>query len=177
MNKKTLWVCRTAVMIAVLVALQVATKAMGQFVTGSCVNMVLVVATLCGGFWCGFATALVSPFLAYLLGIGPALIQLVPAIALGNIGLVAIYALIYKKVADKVWLRDVLAVVLAAAVKLAVLFLLIVKILIPLLALPDKQAAMMSTMFSWPQLVTALIGGVLGTAVSIPVKKATSGKK
>lgn len=107
----------------------------------------------------------------------PALIQLVPAIALGNISLVAIYALIYKKVADKVWLRDVLAVVLAAAVKLAVLFLLIVKILIPLLALPDKQAAMMSAMFSWPQLVTALIGGVLGTAVSIPVKKAMSGKK
>ena len=173
-------------MIAVLVALQFATKAMGQFVTGSCVNMVLVVATLCGGFWCGFATALVSPFLAYLLGIGPALIQLVPAIALiqlvpaialGNISLAAIYALIYKKVADKVWLRDVLAVVLAAAVKLAVLFLLIVKILIPLLALPDKQAAMMSAMFSWPQLVTALIGGVLGTAVSYPVKKATSGKK
>lgn len=163
-------------MIAVLVALQFATKAMGQFVTGSCVNMVLVVATLCGGFWCGFATALVSPFLAYLLGIGPALIQLVPAIALGNISLVAIYALIYKKV-DKAWLRDVLAVVLAAAVKLAVLFLLIVKILIPLLTLPDKQAAMMSAMFSWPQLVTALIGGVLGTAVSIPVKKATSGKK
>lgn len=91
--------------------------------------------------------------------------------------LAAIYALIYKKVADKVWLRDVLAVVLAAAVKLAVLFLLIVKILIPLLALPDKQAAMMSAMFSWPQLVTALIGGVLGTAVSYPVKKATSGKK
>lgn len=159
-------------MIAVLVALQFATKAMGQFVTGSCVNMVLVVATLCGGFWCGFATALVSPF-----GIGPALIQLVPAIALGNISLAAIYALIYKKVADKVWPRDVLAVVLAAAVKLAVLFLLIVKILIPLLALPDKQAAMMSAMFSWPQLVTALIGGVLGTAVSYPVKKATSGKK
>ena len=75
------------------------------------------------------------------------------------------------------WLRDVLAVVLAAAVKLAVLFLLIVKILIPLLALPDKQAAMMSAMLSWPQLVTALIGGVLGTAVSYPVKKATSGKK
>ena len=75
------------------------------------------------------------------------------------------------------WLRDVLAVVLAAAVKLAVLFLLIVKILIPLLALPDKQAAMMSAMFSWPQLVTALIGGVLGTAVAIPVKKAMSGKK
>ena len=30
----------------------------------------------------------------------------------------------------------------------------------------------MSVMFSWLQLVTALIGGVLGIVVSIPVKKA-----
>ena len=164
-------------MIAVLVALQFATKAMGQFVTGSCVNMVLVVATLCGGFWCGFATALVSPFLAYLLGIGPALIQLVPAIALGNISLAAIYALIYKKVADKVWSRDVLAVVLGRGGKACGAVPADSEDTYPSARAPDKQAAMMSAMFSWPQLVTALIGGVLGTAVSYPVKKATSGKK
>ena len=65
-----------------------------------------------------------------------------------------------------------LAVVLAAAVKLAVLFLLIVKILIPLLALPDKQAAMMSAMFSWPQLVTALIGSAVAVAIIPLVKRA-----
>ena len=49
MNKKTLWITETAVMIALLVALQWATKPLGQFVTGSCVNLVLGVSVLVGG--------------------------------------------------------------------------------------------------------------------------------
>ena len=39
MKNKTFWIAETAVMIALLVALQWATKALGQFVTGSCVNL------------------------------------------------------------------------------------------------------------------------------------------
>ena len=35
MNKKTLWITETAVMIALLVSLQWANKPLGQFVTGS----------------------------------------------------------------------------------------------------------------------------------------------
>ena len=88
MKKKTLWIAETAVMIALLVALQGLTKPAGQFVTGSCVNLILGVSTLVGGLWCGFTVALLSPFFAFLLGIGPALIQEVPAIAVGNIALV-----------------------------------------------------------------------------------------
>ena len=76
MNKKTLWITETAVMIALLVALQWATKPLGQFVTGSCVNLVLGVSVLVGGLWCGLTVALVSPFFAFLLGIGPADIRL-----------------------------------------------------------------------------------------------------
>ena len=44
MNRKTLWITETAVLLALLVGLQFVTKAMGQFVTGSCVNLVLGVA-------------------------------------------------------------------------------------------------------------------------------------
>lgn len=171
MNKKTLWLCRTAVMIAVLVALQFVTKPLGQFVTGSCVNMVLVVATLCGGLWCGFTVALISPFAAFLVGVGPALIQIVPAISVGNIVLVLVYAFVYKKL-DRAWVRECAAVISAAVLKFAALYLVVVKLLLPVLGLAEKQVAVMSTMFSWPQLVTALIGGVLGVVVSIPVKKA-----
>lgn len=76
MNKKTLWITETAVMIALLVALQWATKPLGQFVTGSCVNLVLGVSVLVGGLWCGLTVALVSPFFAFLLGIGPAFLPL-----------------------------------------------------------------------------------------------------
>jgi len=39
--KKTIWIVRTAVCLALLLVLQVATKSLGQFVTGSCVNLVL----------------------------------------------------------------------------------------------------------------------------------------
>ena len=113
MSKKTLWLCRTAVMIAVLVALQFVTKPLGQFVTGSCVNMVLVVATLCGGLWCGFTVALISPFAAFLVGVGPALIQIVPVISVGNIVLVLVYAFVYKKL-DRAWVRECAAVIAAA---------------------------------------------------------------
>lgn len=171
MSKKTLWLCRTAVMIAVLVALQFVTKPLGQFVTGSCVNMVLVVATLCGGLWCGFTVALISPFAAFLVGVGPALIQIVPVISVGNIVLVLVYAFVYKKL-DRAWVRECAAVIAAAVLKFATLYLVVVKLLLPVLGLAEKQVAVMSVMFSWPQLVTALIGGVLGVVVSIPVKKA-----
>ena len=85
MNKKTLWITETAVMIALLVALQWATKPLGQFVTGSCVNLVLGVSTLVGGVWCGAVVAAASPFCAFLVGVGPAKLLIVPFIAVGNV--------------------------------------------------------------------------------------------
>ena len=52
--KKTIWIVRTAVCLALLLVLQVATKSLGQFVTGSCVNLVLAMAALTGGVWSRF---------------------------------------------------------------------------------------------------------------------------
>ena len=49
MNKKVRWITETAVMLALLVALQALTKGFGQFVTGSCVNAVLAVTVLTAG--------------------------------------------------------------------------------------------------------------------------------
>ena len=49
--KKTVWIVRTAVCLALLLVLQLATKSLGQFVTGSCVNLVLAMAALIGGVW------------------------------------------------------------------------------------------------------------------------------
>ena len=52
MSKQTKWITTTAVLLALLVILQAITKAGGQFLTGSCVNLVLAVAALAGGLWC-----------------------------------------------------------------------------------------------------------------------------
>ena len=67
--KKTTWIARTAVCLALLLAVQFFTKSLGQLVTGSCVNLVLAVAALIGGVWSGVTVAVISPFCAYLLGI------------------------------------------------------------------------------------------------------------
>lgn len=70
--EKTVWIARTAVCLALLIAIQFLTKSLGQLVTGSCVNLVLAIAALIGGVWSGVTVAVISPFCAYLLGIGPA---------------------------------------------------------------------------------------------------------
>lgn len=173
---KILWITRTAVLIALLVALQWATSGLGQFVTGSCVNCVLVIAALFAGLWGGVTVAVVSPFCAFLLGIGPKLLQIVPIIALGNLVLVLIfYFALGRKTSEKLW-PAVLTALLAAIAKFAVLYVAVVKVFIPLMgsALPEKQAQTFTAMFSWPQLVTALIGSALALALTPLLKKAIS---
>ena len=49
MMKKTAWIARTAICLALLLCLQFVTKSLGQFVTGSCVNLVIAMAALIGG--------------------------------------------------------------------------------------------------------------------------------
>ena len=97
MNSKTRWITETAIMLAMLVILQAVTKSAGQLVTGSCVNAVLAVSVLVSGCASGLTVALVSPFVAFLLGIGPQLLPIVPAIALGN----AVYVLMLGRIVGK----------------------------------------------------------------------------
>ena len=164
MNTKL--VTRTAILIALLVALQAATRPLGnQFVTGSCVNLVLAAAALLCGAWSGVIVAVASPFFAYLLGIAPQL-WLAPAIACGNAVYVLILAFADKKLSGAA--GGALGVAAAAACKFALLYLLVARLLVPMGSLPAPVAAQ----FSWPQLVTALIGGCLALAVVPVVRRA-----
>lgn len=168
MKKRILWITETAVMLALLIVLQWATKPLGQIVTGSCVNAVLAAAVLLGGLWCGVTVALVSPFCAFLLGIGPQLIAIIPAIALGNAVLVAVLHFAYGK---KVW-RGVLAWIGAATGKFIVLYLVVVQLLCRVLPLKQPQIDTFTAMFSAPQLITALIGGGVVMLILPALKKA-----
>ena len=89
MSKKVRWITETAVMLALLVTLQALTKPAGQLVTGSCVNAVLAVSVLLAGLGSGITVAVLSPVLAYLLGVAPQLVT-VPAIMVGNTVLVVL---------------------------------------------------------------------------------------
>lgn len=169
MNKKIRWITETAVMLALLVILQGTTKAAGQFVTGSCVNAVLAISVLLAGLGSGLTVALISPFVAFLFGIGPQLIAIVPAIALGNAVFVLVLWLLASK---KQKAMAVLGWLAAAAAKFLTLNLAVVQLLCRVLPLKEQQIATFSAMFSWPQLVTALIGGGIALLIVPVLKKA-----
>lgn len=174
---KIRWITRTGVLIALLIAVQWATgwtKAFaGQFITGSCVNCVLVISALMGGMWSSVIVAILSPFCAFVLGLGPGLIQVVPAIALGNLVLVLVAWFAWGKKTLRLW-DKVVGIAVMSFTKFVVLYCAVVLVLIPAMGpnLPAKQAAVFTTMFSWPQLVTALIGSTLAVLVVPLLRKA-----
>ena len=178
MNKKIKWITETAVMLALLVTLQALTKPAGQLVTGSFVNAVLAVTVLVAGLYSGITVALISPVLAYLLGIAPQILT-VPAIMAGNTVFVVLLYYITGKDSRKV-VRKIAAWLSAAAVKFAVLYA-IVNFLIcgvlaeGLMASGMLKAPMLTALpatFSWPQLFTALIGGAVALLITPVLRKA-----
>ena len=132
MNKKIRWITETAIMLALLVTLQALTKPMGQLVTGSCVNTVLAVAALVGGLASGLTVAIVSPVLAFLLGIAPQILT-VPAIMVGNSVFVVLLSLL-ADVTGKNKVKQILAWLVAAAAKFAALYIVVVKIICGVMA-------------------------------------------
>lgn len=170
MKKKTLYIVRTAAMLALLLMLQFVTKPLGQLVTGSCVNTVLVLTTLATGLQTGLEVAVLSPFVAFALQIAPMPIVLVPGVTVGNIVMVLGCHYFSKPLHGKA-LRYA-AAVLASGLKFLALWLVMTRLLIPLAALPAKQAAVLTASFTWPQLITALIGSFVATAAAPVVKKA-----
>jgi len=168
-KRRVLLITETAAMIALLIVVQAVTKPAGQYVTGTCVNAVLAVSVLTAGLWSGITVAVLSPFFAFLLGIGPQLMPITPSIAVGNVVFVLLLSLLAGGKDLPLW-RKLAAWVTAAAAKFAVLYVLVVKVLCSVLSLPEPQVAAFTVMFSYPQLITALAGGGIALLL-VPVLK------
>lgn len=174
MHKKLRWITETAIMLALLITLQGLTKGFGQMVTGSCVNAILAVSTLVGGLACGLTVALLSPILAFLLGIATAVVT-VPAIMAGNAVFVVLLSLLYKK-----RLYGIPALLAAAAAKFASLYAIVVWLICGVFAedllssgvMKAPMLKMLPATFSWPQLFTALIGGGIALLIVPSLRKA-----
>jgi hypothetical protein len=172
MNRRILWITRTAITTALLIVLQAATASLGQLVTGSLVNLMLIVGVMIGGLYSGLTVAVLSPIMAKLLGIGP-LWELIPFIILGNLVLVLCWHLLANRHYAAQTLVHAVAAVIAACLKCLTLYLGIVQVAIPfLLNLQALQATAISAMFSIPQLFTALIGGGVAILILPLLKKA-----
>ena len=188
MSKKIRWITETAVMLALLICLQyigsfVPEQMTKQLITGTMVNCVLAVTVLLVGLGSGITVALISPVCAFAFNIAPNFITVAP-IMLGNSCYVALLYFIIGK-SRKFSIRQILALVTAAAVKFAVLYVLVVEVLCgmasgallgkklgDIVVLAPPMLKMLPTMFTWPQLVTALTGGAIALAITPVLRKA-----
>lgn len=143
------WLTRTAILLAVALVFQMG--GFPQFVTGPFVNTVLYLASIIVGWQGGVLIGILTPVIAAMRGIlPPPLAPLIPFIALGNVILVILFFWLKSK-------NKILGILIASAVK----FLILVTAVNLLVQVPPPVAQMMS----FPQLLTALIGGFIALIV------------
>jgi TRAP-type C4-dicarboxylate transport system permease small subunit len=158
MNTRT--ITRTAILLALTILFQTLGRFIplgqaNQFIVGPLVNACLLVAAAFIGLGGGAVVSILSPFGAILTGAAIPL-PFAPIIAVGNFILVLLYVIFMKK--------QVLGIASGAVLK----FLFLwggVSLFINLMNVPAKKAAALVASFSWPQLVTALAGGVIALIV------------
>ncbi len=179
-NKTVRFITYTAMGIALVVAAQwlgnmlpagaviAGPFAVKQLVTGSLVNCILFVYADRVGLGSAVIVGILSAVLASVIGVGPQVLPLVPLIAAGN----ALLAVVYCLAKNRLKLPGLVRVILAAAVKCGFLWLTVPALLSALTSVPEKQAKALSVMFSWPQGITALIGGLLALVIIPRLKKA-----
>lgn len=149
------WIARTAILLAVLIVVQLLLRFIPdpvsrQIITGSLVNFILLFACIQIDVYSGVIIGLISPVLAYFVGI-QGFPPIIPFIILGNAVYVAIFALLKGR--NPNWFQTILGFTLGALLKFALLAL-AAKYLV-------KAPAPVAQAMSIPQLTTALIGGVL----------------
>jgi hypothetical protein len=188
MGKKIRWITETAVMLALLVCLRwvgsfVPDQMTKQLITGTMVNCVLAVTVLMVGLSSGITVALISPVCAFVFGIAPNFITVLP-IMVGNSCYVALLYFIIGKTRKFGWQQPV-ALAGAAVAKFGVLYFLVVKVICgmasgvllgkkigDIVVLAPPMLKMLPTMFAWPQLVTALAGGIIALSIVPVLRKA-----
>lgn len=173
MSKTVKWITRTAVMLALTVlfqSLRFIIPVLGnQFIVGSLVNLALIVAAITIDIKGGLVIAVLAPVIAFIQGQLPLFLMII-FVAAGNAIIVIAYALLYKESFGS----KILALVIGAVTKFITLYVLVVMIGISLLfsEIGEKVKTVLSLNFSWPQLVTAAIGGVLALLVIPLLRKA-----
>ena len=182
-RKRILWITQTAIFIALLVSAQIFTQPFGQFITGSSVNFILVAACIFIGLPAAITVSVVSPVLAFIITGRPVFPVLIPFVMAGNTVLVVAVHLIFAKsyviTAHFSLPRAGAAVVIGSVLKFLVLWVGVVHVALPFLIaeiLPPQVNAM-TLMFSWPQLVTALIGSGMAMIFAPLLRTAIRGSR
>ncbi len=154
----------TALFIALLVTIQFSFASFGQWIIGPLVNLLLMITAMNLNWRSAALIGFISPFIAFILGIGTTLFAVVPWIALGNLVLVVVVSLLHYGL-KSIDYRDLKQVVITIGValggivlKVMVYWIGIVMITIPLLNLPAPAVTTLTYTFTVMQLFTGLVG-------------------
>jgi hypothetical protein len=174
MNNIVKFITRTAVLLALTVLFQSLRdlipipSQVSQFVVGSLVNLSLIISAVLVGIKGGLLISVAAPIIAYFQGQLPSIMPfMIVAVALGNAAIVIMVGLFYNK-------NKYAALVSGAVLKFITLYIVVIKIVLPFIYpnAPAQAKALLSVNFSWPQLVTALIGAFLSLIVIPMITKA-----
>ena len=168
MNNKTKFLTRTALLLAVAIAFQFLGRFIpyNNFIVGPVVNAVLIIATAIAGIWSGTAIAVIAPLVSAFTNkaaIAPLILGFSPFIILGNFILVVSFHILRKK-------SKVAGIAVGAVLKFGFLYAAI-SIFTSVVKMQPKVAATLTNLFSFPQLMTALVGGALALVILIAVGK------
>jgi len=138
-----------------------------QFIVGPIVNAVLFISTATLGTAAAIMVGLVPSVIALSVGLLPAILApVIPFIMISNALLVTVFAILRKR-------NFALGVIAASVVKY--LFLYSTSSVVISLLLKKEVASSVAQMMSWPQLVTALLGGVLAWGFLAGTKRIKKG--
>lgn len=167
----TRFLTRTAILLALTVAVQMAGRAIpapaNSFIVGPLVNACILISTAFVGLAGGIIISVLAPFTSLINNhapIAPVLLLFAPLIAVGN----SILALFFHYLKNK---SQVMGILLGAVVKFGFLFGAI-RVFVELKGdIKPPMANNLITLFSIPQLITALLGGVIAIVVVKALKK------
>ena len=170
-HEKVLWITQTAVLIAITIALQAATRLLGSnYITGSIVNLMLIISVMTCGLYTGLTVAAVTPVMATLLGVPGPTWPFIPFIAAGNMVLVTAWYFIGSKFKVNQFIAQCIALIVGAFAKFLIIHFGIVWFLMGIRTF--NVIALMANPLSVPQLITASIGGVCAIILLPVLKKA-----
>ncbi len=149
--------------VLLLISIVVPTFVHSQFITGPLVNAILLIAAVLVGPFEAVFIGLVPSTVALSSGLLPvALAPMVPFIMISN----AVYVGVFHYIRTKSFSWGV---IVASIIKFAFLYSIVTLLMKTLLA--EQLVAKLAVMMSWPQLATALAGGVIAYIILKALKK------
>ena len=180
MNGRTKKITAAAALLAICIVSQFF-KNFSVYITGPIINACLLLAVIyCDLFW-GCVLAVITPVTAFLITGAPvmkAVPAIMPLIMAGNLVLVVVFWLLWKKGSDfgkGPHLKLIIAGILGSVAKGAFMALTISYGVLSVVTLPEKMQAMLPvlrTTYSVTQLLTALIGTAYTCVIKLALDKA-----